>query len=132
MSLIVGCLGAVSPGSQSSQILLSVLSSASRGRGLFDRQQPLFPSLLEYRPAGLAEVGFLAPQAGGDRPHIWNFTGAEAVHVGRARPFLFGRREFGERGANGQSEKTAERQCQTDAFCDRRRSIKSHIKYKIK
>jgi hypothetical protein len=57
------------------------------------------PSLLEHRPAGLAEIGLLPPQAGGDGPDVGDFTGAETVNVGRAGPFLLRRSRFGSRGA---------------------------------
>lgn len=88
----------------------------------------LFPSLLEYRAAGLAEVGFLPAQAGGDRLHIWDFTGTEPVNVGRAGPLLFGGCEFGERGAGcEQSEDETERQRQTGALRRSQRFIQSGI-----
>ena len=70
---------------------------APRAGGLRQRPPPR-SLLLEHRPAGLAEVGFLPPQTGGDRLHIRDFAGAETVDVGRAGPLLFGCCEFGERG----------------------------------
>ena len=59
-------------------------------RQRFRRLKPLFPSLLEYRAAGLAEVGFLPTQAGGDRLHIWDFTGTEPVNVSTTVAFYAG------------------------------------------
>jgi hypothetical protein len=56
-------------------------------------------SLLEHRPAGVAEARPLSPQAVGDGPHIGDFAGAEPIDVGRAGPLLFRGREIGPRGA---------------------------------
>ena len=58
-------------------------------------------SLLEYRPAGVAEAGLLPPQAGGDRPRVGDFAGAETIEVGRARPLLFRRADIGRRQTAG-------------------------------
>lgn len=49
------------------------------------------PSLLEHRPAGIAEAGPLPAQAGGDGPDVRDFAGAKPVDVGRAGLFLFRR-----------------------------------------
>jgi hypothetical protein len=57
--------------------------------------------LFEYRPAGHAEIGFLPPQAGGDRPDIRDLAGAETINVGGAGFFLFRRCEFSARGPDG-------------------------------
>jgi hypothetical protein len=73
------------------------------GAGLPDLHCQVFftakPSLVEHCPAGLAKAGLLPPQAGGNRPHIRDFAGAQAIDVGRAGPALFGRCKVGPRRA---------------------------------
>jgi hypothetical protein len=51
-----------------------------------DRLKRRAPSLLEHRPAGVAEARLLPPQAGGDGAGVGNFAGAKAIDVGRAGP----------------------------------------------
>jgi hypothetical protein len=63
----------------------------------FNRPRAAGRSLLEHRPAGLAEAGLLPPQAAGDGPDVGDFAGAETVDVGRAGPPLCRRPRFGQR-----------------------------------
>jgi hypothetical protein len=58
-----------------------------------------FSSLLEHRPAGIAETGLLPPQAGGDGANVGDFAGAKTVDVGRAGPSLLRRCQIGQRRA---------------------------------
>jgi hypothetical protein len=52
--------------------------------------------VFEHGPAGVAQVGFLSPQARSDRPNVWDLAGAQAVDVGGACPFLLRGRDIGQ------------------------------------
>lgn len=52
-------------------------------------------SLLEHRPAGIAKVGLLPPQAGGNGPDVRDFAGAQTIDVGRAGLALLRRCKLG-------------------------------------
>src|ERR1700730_350199 len=67
--------------------------------------KPYHPLLLEHRPARLAEVRLLSPQTRRDGADVGDFTGAEAIDIGRAGPALLRR---GQRGQSGASREKAE------------------------
>jgi tetratricopeptide (TPR) repeat protein len=85
---------------------------------------PLMPSLLEHRPAGVAEAGLLAPQAGGDGADIGDFAGAKPIHIGRAGLFLFRGGEVGQRGTGGEQ---GQRQRQMGTACQGPVSLESRL-----
>lgn len=84
-----------------------------------DRLKRRAPSLLEHRPAGVAEARLLPPQAGGDGAGVGNFAGAKAIDVGRAGPLLFGRRQISQCGTGRQQrDQESERRSKMGAACD--------------
>jgi len=71
--------------------------------------KPYHRSLLEHRPARFAEARLLSPQTRRDGAYVGDFTGAEAIDVGRAGPALL-RRGRGQSGASREkAEEKAER-----------------------
>jgi hypothetical protein len=59
--------------------------------GLPSTAESASTSPLEHRPAGVAETGLLASQAGGDGPDVRDFAGAKSIDVRHASLFLFWR-----------------------------------------
>src|ERR1700681_2874392 len=51
----------------------------------------IYVSRLEHRPARLAEVRLLPPQAGDDGPDVRDFAGAKTIDIGCAGFLLFRR-----------------------------------------
>jgi hypothetical protein len=96
-------------------------SRSAVGCGCNLARRAVSSSLLEHRPAGLAQAGLLPPQAGDNCPHIWDLACAKTIDVGGAGLFLFRRCLRSQRGSGCQQCK---RQSKMGAARDTPRSGK--------